>query len=95
MTSPIFEGLGVPAPPKVARERGRIDLRGGTFYAGPMASSRARSAAATVLGWIIFAIVAWMLLGWVFATLRWVLRTVLILVVLGVLVSLYARLSDG
>lgn len=59
-----------------------------------MASTGTRSVLTSVIGWIIFALVAWLTLGWVFATLRWILRTILILVVLGVLLSAYARLSE-
>lgn len=49
---------------------------------------------ASVVGWIVVALVAYWLLGAVIGTLRWVIRAVVWIVVLGVLVSLYARLKS-
>ena len=58
------------------------------------ASDRSRSVLASVVGWIVVALVAYWLLGAVIGTLRWVIRAVVWIVVLGVLVSLYARLKS-
>ncbi len=60
----------------------------------PQASDRSRSVLASVVGWIVVALVAYWLLGAVIGTLRWVIRAVVWIVVLGVLVSLYARLKS-
>ena len=60
----------------------------------PQASDRSRSVLANVVGWIVVALVAYWLLGAVIGTLRWVIRAVVWIVVLGVLVSLYARLKS-
>ncbi len=54
-----------------------------------------RSVAATVVGWLIVIIVVWIVAGWVFALLRWAIRLVLILALLALLASVYARLTDG
>ncbi len=53
-----------------------------------------RSAAGTIVGWLIVIVIVWIVAGWVFALLRWVIRTVLILALLAVLVTVYARLTD-
>lgn len=60
----------------------------------PHASDRSRSVLTSVVGWIVVALVAYWLLGAVIGTLRWVIRAVVWIVVLGVLVSLYARLKS-
>lgn len=53
-----------------------------------------RSLVATVIGWVIVAIIAWWLLGFIIGTLRWIIRSVLIVLVLLVLISLYLRFKD-
>ena len=57
-----------------------------------MASSSGRSLLASLVGWIIVALIAWFLFGWILSTLRFILRIVIILVVIGVLASLYFKL---
>lgn len=57
-------------------------------------SDRSRSVVATVVGWIVVALLAYWLLGAVIGTVRFVIRAVVWIVVLGGLVSLYARLKS-
>lgn len=58
-----------------------------------MAGSGGRSLLASVIGWILVALVAWFLFGWLLGTLRFILRIVVILVILGVLANIYFRLK--
>jgi hypothetical protein len=55
---------------------------------------KARSVLATIVGYVIVALVAFWLLGAVLGTLRFLLKAVLALVVLGVLITLWARLKS-
>jgi hypothetical protein len=57
-------------------------------------SDRARSALATVVGWVLAALVAFWLLGAVIGTLRFLVRAVVTLLVLGALLTLYLRLKS-
>lgn len=57
-----------------------------------MATSSGRSLLATIVGWIVVALVIWFLFGWVLAALRAVLRIIVILVVIGALATLYFKL---
>lgn len=57
-----------------------------------MASSSGRSLLASVVGWVIVALILWFLFGWILGTLRFILRMVVIVVVIGALASLYFRL---
>ncbi|MEP1125880.1 MAG: hypothetical protein ABJH68_18525 [Ilumatobacter sp.] len=57
-----------------------------------MATSTGRSLLATIVGWIVVALVVWFLFGWVLAALRAVLRIIVILVVIGALAALYFKL---
>ncbi len=57
-----------------------------------MASSSGRSVLATIVGWIIVALIVWFFFGWILGTLRFLLRIIVILVVIGALASLYFRL---
>jgi hypothetical protein len=52
-----------------------------------------RSVLATIIGWIIVAIIAWFLLGFVFGTLMWILRSILWIVVIGGLLWAYLALK--
>ena len=54
--------------------------------------SRARSLLATLVGYLLVALVAFWLLGAVIGTIRFLLRAVLTLVVLGGLLALYLKL---
>lgn len=60
----------------------------------PAAPGRGRSLAATVVGWVLVAIVAWFLLGAIVGTLLWLLRVVLIVAVIGGLLTLYLWLKS-
>ncbi|MFM7534296.1 MAG: hypothetical protein ACKO91_00680 [Acidimicrobiales bacterium] len=53
---------------------------------------RARSLAATVVGWVIVVLLAWWLLGALVGTLLWLLRAVLLVAVLLGLIWLYVWL---
>jgi hypothetical protein len=60
-----------------------------------MARARsARSVLATLVGYVLIAVLAYVLLGAVIGTLRWIVRTVLVVVVIGALLSLYLRLKS-
>lgn len=58
-----------------------------------MAGSGGRSLLASVVGWILVVIVVWFLFGWLLGTLRFILRIVVILVVIGALANIYFRLK--
>ncbi|MCU1389903.1 MAG: hypothetical protein JWL72_3241 [Ilumatobacteraceae bacterium] len=58
-----------------------------------MAVPRARSFLASVLGWVIVAIIAYFVLGALVGTILWILRTLLIIVAIGGLIWLYFRLK--
>ena len=53
-----------------------------------------KSALGTVIGWIIVALVVFWAFGFIIGTLRWLLRSVLMFVVLGALVVAYLALKD-
>jgi hypothetical protein len=55
--------------------------------------ARARSLAATVVGWVIVVLIAWWLLGALVGTLLWLLRAVLLFAVLVGLIWLYVWLK--
>ncbi len=60
-----------------------------------MANSRsARSILATVIGWVVVAIVVWFLFGALVGTILWILRTILIIAVILGLVTLYFKLKS-
>lgn len=59
-----------------------------------MANSSGRSLLATLVGWIVVALIAWFLFGWVLGALRFIVRFIVILVVIGALASLYFKLKD-
>lgn len=62
-----------------------------------MASSpaqRGKSMLATVVGWIIVLVIGWWLLGFVIGTLRWIIRSVLVVGLLILLVVAYFSLKD-
>ncbi len=54
-----------------------------------------KSVTASVVGWVIVAIVAFWLLGAVFSTVFWLLRSAIWIVLLGGLIWLYFRLKSG
>lgn len=59
----------------------------------PGPADKARSLLATVVGYILVALVAFWLLGAVIGTLRFIIRAVLTLVLLGALLALYLKLK--
>ena len=56
-----------------------------------MADSRPRSLLASVIGWLIVAVIVYFFFGWILGTIRVVLRLFLILVVIGALLALYFK----
>jgi len=56
-------------------------------------SQGVRSAMATVVGWVIFAVVAYFVLRLFAGTIFWLFRVVLAVVVVGGLLSLYVKLK--
>ena len=56
-------------------------------------SQGARAALATVVGWVIFAVVAYFVLRLFAGTIFWLFRIVLAVVVVGGLLTLYVRLK--
>ncbi len=57
-----------------------------------MAEHAPRSILATVVGWLIVAFIIWWFFGWIIGTIRFVLRMIVFLVVLGALLTVYFRL---
>ncbi len=47
---------------------------------------------ATIVGWLLVALVLWFFAGWIIGAVRAILRLVVILVVLGALAALWLRL---
>ena len=56
-----------------------------------MPVSRGRSLLASVIGWLLVAVVAYILFGWLLGTIWFILRMVAILVVVGALAALYFK----
>jgi hypothetical protein len=54
-----------------------------------------KSVAASVVGWVIVGIIAFWLLGFVFSTVFWILRSLIWVAVIGGLIWLYFRLKGG
>ena len=46
-----------------------------------------------MVGYVLFAVIVWFLFGWLVGTILWVLRTVLIIVVVLGLFTLYLKLK--
>lgn len=60
-----------------------------------MANSRgARTILATVIGWVVVALVVWFLFGALVGTILWILRTILIIAVILGLITLYFKLKS-
>ena len=57
-----------------------------------MADTGARSILASIVGWVIVAIIVYVFFGWILATIGFLIRMVLLVVVIGLLLSLYFRL---
>ncbi len=60
-----------------------------------MSSSGGRSILATVVGWLIVIVVVWFLFGGIFGAIRFIIRMVVFLFVIGALLTVYFRLRDG
>jgi len=60
-----------------------------------MSDSAPRSLAASIVGWVLVAVIAYFLFGWAIGTLRWLLRIVVVVVVIGGLFALYFRLRSS
>ncbi len=60
-----------------------------------MSSSGGRSILATVVGWFIVFVIVWFLFGGVFGAIRFIIRIMVFLFVVGALLTLYFRLRDG
>lgn len=60
-----------------------------------MSNSGGRSILASVVGWLIVAIVVWLFFGGIFSAIRFIIRMFVFLVVLGALLTVYFRLRDG
>ncbi len=58
-------------------------------------STSPKSALASIVGWVIVAIVVFWLLGAVIGTIRFLVRIVVWLIVLGGLAALYVKLRDS
>lgn len=60
-----------------------------------MSSSGGRSILATIVGWLIVIVVVWFLFGGIFGAIRFIIRMVVFLFVIGALLTVYFRLRDG
>ena len=60
-----------------------------------MSSSGGRSILASVIGWLIVIVVVWFLFGGIFGAIRFIIRMVVFLFVIGALLTVYFRLRDG
>ena len=58
-------------------------------------SGGARGFAASVVGWLIVAVIVYFFFGFIIGTIAWLLRLVVVVVVIGALLTLYFRLRDG
>lgn len=57
-------------------------------------ADRSRSALATVVGWVLLAVIVWVLLRFVLGTVFWILRTVLVVALILGLLWLYLTLKS-
>jgi hypothetical protein len=60
-----------------------------------MSSSAGRSILASVVGWMIVAFIVWVFFGSNLGAIRFIIRMVLFLIVVGALLTVYFRLRDG
>lgn len=54
---------------------------------------RSRSLLATIVGWVIVAVIAWLVLGFVVGVVRWIVRGVVVLALIIGLLWVYATLK--
>lgn len=52
-----------------------------------------RNVLATVVGWLLVALVVYLFFGWIIGTIFWLVRTLFVLVVLGAIFALYLKLK--
>lgn len=57
-----------------------------------MPASRGRSFAASLVGWVLVALVLYFVFGWFISTILWIIRLVMVVVVLGALLAIYLKL---
>jgi hypothetical protein len=60
-----------------------------------MPESRPRSLLASIIGWLIVAVIVYFFFGWIFGAALVFLRFVMILVVIGALLALYFKVRGG
>ena len=59
-----------------------------------MAQARgARSVLATIVGYVLVGVVAYFVLRWLAGTLFWLIRTLVVVLVIGLLLTLYVKLK--
>jgi len=56
-------------------------------------AEESRSLLASIIGWVIVAIIAWFVLGFILGTIFWVLRSIIWIVVIGGLIWAYLALK--
>ncbi len=57
-----------------------------------MATSAPRNVLASIVGWLIVALIVWWFFGWIIGTIRFLLRMLFVVIVLGALLTLYFKL---
>jgi hypothetical protein len=60
-----------------------------------MSNSGGRNFLASMIGWLIVAIIIWVFFGSIFGAIRFLVRVIVFLVVVGALLSLYFRLRTN
>ncbi len=60
-----------------------------------MSNSGGRNFLASVIGWLIVVIIVWVFFGSIFGAIRFLVRAIVFLMVVGALLSLYFRLRRG
>lgn len=58
-------------------------------------SGGVRGFGATVVGWLIVAVIIYFFFGFLIGTIRWILRLIIVLVLMGALLTAYFKLRDG
>ncbi len=54
-----------------------------------------RGFGATIIGWLIVAVIVYFFFGFLIGTIRWVFRFIIVLFLLGALLTVYFKLRDG
>ena len=57
-------------------------------------TGRVRNLGATIVGWLLVAVLVYVLFGFLIGTIFWLVRTFLVFVVIGALAWLYFRLKS-